>query len=150
VVRDLAIPANQIERVTRAEQRELERRERSYRGDRPQPMLEGRTVILVDDGIATGSTMRVAVAAARRRGAARVIVAVPVAPIDTCDALAREGMEVISVVRSASFFGISQFYVVFPQLTDDDVVSILSLTQAAGAGEMAGEFADIVALAGAP
>ncbi|MDB5307246.1 MAG: putative phosphoribosyl transferase [Gemmataceae bacterium] len=78
VVRALRVPDNVIEAVTAGEQRELERRERLYRGDRPPPDVCGRTVILVDDGLATGSTMRAAVRALRRQGAARIVVAVPV------------------------------------------------------------------------
>jgi putative phosphoribosyl transferase len=126
VVKDLAISKESIERVALAEQQELDRREHSYRGDRPQPRLDGQTVILVDDGIATGSTIRAGVAATRRRGAARVIAAVPVAPVDTLRALAREGIEVVCLAQPACFFGISQFYRDFAQLTDDQVTSILA------------------------
>jgi putative phosphoribosyl transferase len=126
VVRELKITPEEIEQVTRSEQRELERREQSYRGERPQPALQGRTVVLVDDGIATGSTMRVAVKAARQRGAARVIVAVPVAPLDTCDRFTADGIEIICVAQPEFFFAIGQFYVSFPQLSDVDVVGILS------------------------
>ena len=78
VVRALRIPQDVIESVVVAEQEELERRERIYRGDRPPPDVRGRTVILVDDGLATGSTMRAAVAALRRQGPARIVVAVPI------------------------------------------------------------------------
>src|SRR6267142_1196755 len=81
----LRIPNNIIEAVVAKEQQELTRRERLYRGDRPPPDVRGKTVILVDDGLATGSTMRAAVAALRRQGAAQIVVAVPVAARRTCE-----------------------------------------------------------------
>src|SRR5690242_7506266 len=90
VVRQLGIPQRAIDAVAAAEQRELERREREYRDDRPPPAIRGKVVILVDDGLATGSTMRAAVAAVRRLGPARVVVAVPVGAADTCDLLGEE------------------------------------------------------------
>src|SRR5689334_21091223 len=84
VVRELGIPPDIIAAVAAGEQRELERREQTYRGDRPSLDVRGLTVILVDDGLATGSTMRAAVAALRRKGPARVVVAVPVGSVETC------------------------------------------------------------------
>lgn len=125
IVQELRIPADEIERVAEAELAELERRERRYRGGRPAASLEGRRVILVDDGIATGSTTRVAAAAARARGATAVVVAVPVAPRSTCEELAAEGNEVVCVAQPEGFFGISQYYDSFPQLSDEDVTTLL-------------------------
>jgi putative phosphoribosyl transferase len=87
LVRDLGISSAEIDAVTQAEMRELERRERQYRDDRPFPELAGRTAIVVDDGLATGASMRVAVAALRGEHPARIVVAVPVAPWETCEAL---------------------------------------------------------------
>src|SRR3981189_654114 len=95
VVRALRIPENVIDAVAAAEQRELERRERLYRGDRPPPAVRGRTVILVDDGLATGSTMRAAVAALRQQGAARIVVAVPIGAPETCAEFEQEADDVI-------------------------------------------------------
>src|SRR5688572_14361611 len=84
VVQTLGVPDEVIDAVAAKERRELERRERSYRGDRPPPDVRGRTVILVGDGLATGSSMRAAVAALRRQGPARIVVAVPVGASETC------------------------------------------------------------------
>src|SRR5262249_20201779 len=84
VAEALQIPEEVIEAVTAREEKELQRRERMFRGDRPRPDVRGRVVILVDDGLATGSTMRAAVAALRRQGPARVVVAVPVGAAETC------------------------------------------------------------------
>ena len=95
VVDALHIPPDVLDRAAEAERRELERRERSYRGDRPEPRVEGRTVILVDDGLATGSTMRAAVQALRQQRPARIVVAVPVAASATCEELRREVEDVV-------------------------------------------------------
>lgn len=107
--------------VARRELAELVRRERAYRGARPPASVEGKTAILVDDGLATGATMRAAVAAAKKRGAARTIVAVPVAPAQTVEVLAREADRVICPATPEPFFGIGQFYSDFTQVTDDEV-----------------------------
>jgi predicted phosphoribosyltransferase len=125
VIRELGISEAQIERVTASELRELERRERLYPGTRPAVSVQGRVVILVDDGIATGSTMRVAAAAARAHGAVAVVIAVPVAPFDTVEALAGEGCEVLCLGTPETFSGISEFYESFPQLTDAEVARLL-------------------------
>src|SRR5260370_7532919 len=90
------IPADVIDRVTRQELQELERRERAYRGNRPPPEIRGRTVVLVDDGLATGSTMRAAAAALRRLGPKKIVVAVPVAAPETCDDLRTEADKIVS------------------------------------------------------
>src|SRR5438309_1915033 len=93
VVRSLGIPGGEIDAVAAEEQRELERREREYRGSRPAPDVRDRTVILIDDGLATGSTMRAAVAALRQQHPARIVVAVPVGAPDTCDEFKAEADE---------------------------------------------------------
>jgi putative phosphoribosyl transferase len=119
-----------IEAVTRAELIELERRERAYRA-RQQPLpIEGRTVILVDDGLATGSTMRAAVLAIRRLRPARVIVAVPVGARETCEALREVADEVVCALTPDPFSAVGLWYVDFSQTTDEEVRHLLS-TQAA-------------------
>ena len=126
VIDDLGLSAEVIEAVTATELAELHRRELRYRTHRPPPNLRDRTVILVDDGLATGSTMRAAVAAVREGGAARVVVAVPVAPPDTCDTLAREADEVICPLRPHNFEAVGQWYENFAQTTDEEVSALLA------------------------
>jgi putative phosphoribosyl transferase len=125
VVRALRIPENVIEAVAAAEQRELERRERIYREDRPPPNLRGRTVILVDDGLATGSTMRAAVLALRQQGAARIVVAVPVGAPETCAEFQREADEVICARTPEPFYAVGLWYGDFSQTTDEEVRDLL-------------------------
>jgi putative phosphoribosyl transferase len=115
------IPADIIDRVTRRELRELERRERAYRGNRPPPEMRGRTVILVDDGLATGSTMRAAAAALRRLGPKKIVVAVPVAAPETCDELRSEVDEVVCAETPQPFQAVGLWYDDFSQTTDDEV-----------------------------
>jgi predicted phosphoribosyltransferase len=128
VIDDLGLSQDAIEAVTAAELAELHRRDRLYRFHRPPPDLRGRTVILVDDGLATGSTMRAAVAAVREQGAGRVIVAVPVAPPDTCDALARQADEVVCPLRPHDFEAVGRWYENFAQTTDEEVSALLADT----------------------
>lgn len=126
VVRKLHVDDATIQRVAEAEERELARRERSYRGHRPPPDLAGRVVILVDDGLATGSTMRAAVAAARAAGPpARVVVAVPTAPAATCEQLRREADEVVCATTPWPFRAVGYSYRSFPQTTDEEVRELL-------------------------
>ena len=135
VIASLRIQETAIEAVARREQMELERREGVYRGTRPRPVIEGRWVILVDDGVATGATMRAAIAALRRQSPARIVVAVPVAPPDTVDRLRSEADEVVCLATPESFWAIGQFYVEFPQLSDDAVREQLARSWAANPGE---------------
>jgi predicted phosphoribosyltransferase len=125
VVRALGIPPPVIERVAEQEARELARRERAYRGDRPMPDIAGKTVILVDDGLATGSSMRAAIQALRRRGPARIVVAVPAAPESTCRELEAEVDEVVCATTPSPFFAVGQAYWDFSQTTDDEVRELL-------------------------
>lgn len=126
VVQSLGITARQIEAAAERELREVERRERAYRGHRPRPPLERRCVVLVDDGLATGSTMEAAVQAVRKLAPARVVVAVPVAPPDTVRRLRRVADEVVCPHTPEPFFSIGQWYVDFHQVTDAEVEALLA------------------------
>ncbi len=126
VVSGLAIDDATIDAVARREQAELERRLRTYRGDRPLPAIAGRLAILVDDGIATGATVRAAIAALREQHPARVVVAVPVAPPDTVAFLRREADEVVCLATPEPFLGVARWYRSFPQLSDQEVGSYLA------------------------
>jgi erythromycin esterase-like protein/predicted phosphoribosyltransferase len=125
VVRGLKISPSVIEQVAQQEGRELERREQVYREGRPPPDLTGKVVILVDDGLATGSSMRAAILALRRLAPARVVVAVPAAPESTCQELAAEVDEVVCATTPAPFFAVGQSYWDFTQTTDDEVRDLL-------------------------
>jgi putative phosphoribosyl transferase len=126
VVDALHIPPDVLDRVAAQELRELERRERSYRGDRPEPHVAGKTVILVDDGLATGSTMRAAVAALRAQDPARVMVAVPVAAPSTCEELRREVDDIVCLATPEPFLAVGRFYDDFSQTTDEEVRELLA------------------------
>jgi putative phosphoribosyl transferase len=125
VVRRYGIPEPAIERVVREEEQELERRERAYREGRPAPDLANRIVILVDDGLATGSTMRAAAQAVRRRKPSRVVVAVPVGARETCAELAAVADEVICARMPELFSAVGQWYLNFDQTEDDEVRQLL-------------------------
>jgi putative phosphoribosyl transferase len=125
VVGYLGIPQSVIDSVAHTETQELERRERIYRGARPAPDVRGRTVILVDDGLATGSTMRAAIAALRQQQPARIIVAVPIAAASTCQELQKEVDRVICAATPEPFYGVGQWYEDFSQTTDDEVGHLL-------------------------
>jgi putative phosphoribosyl transferase len=126
VVAELGISPDTIDVVTAREQAELERRERAYRGDRPPPKITGRTVVLVDDGLATGASMRAAVEAVRASAPSRLVVAVPVAPPDTVERFREAGVEVVCPLTPRLFGGVGQFYADFSQTTDDEVREILA------------------------
>ena len=125
IVRLLNISESEIEAIAAQEQRELERRERLYRGERPAPEVRGRTVIVVDDGIATGMTTVAALTALRKQQPARLIVAVPVAPFSTCQELSGQAEEVVCLRTPELFFAISQWYQEFPQTSDEEVRELL-------------------------
>ena len=125
VVRPLQIPDEIIDRVAQQELRELERRERLYRGNRPPPEVHGRTVILVDDGLATGSTMRAAVAALRQQRPARIIVAVPVGAVETCAEFRSEADDIVCARTPEPFYAVGLWYGDFSQTTDDEVRELL-------------------------
>lgn len=114
------------------QQAELERRRKRYLGDRPRLDPEHRNVIVVDDGLATGATMKAALAALRHRGARRIVVGLPVAPEDTLHALDDLADDVICLRPQKTFHGVGSFYVDFHQLTDDETVALLALANEAG------------------
>jgi predicted phosphoribosyltransferase len=130
VVNALGIPDYVIEAVAAWEQRELERRERLYRGNRPPPGVRGKTVILIDDGLATGSTMLAAVQALRKLGPARIVVAVPVASPDTCELLKSEVDEIVCAATPEPFYAVGLWYQDFSQTTDEEVRELLERANA--------------------
>ncbi len=130
VVDTYGIPADVIDEVAGQELTELERRERQYRGARAPLDVRGKTVILVDDGLATGSTMRAAAAALRQQGAARIVVAVPVAAPMTCEIVRREVDELVCSVTPEPFFAVGQWYHDFSQTTDEEVRDLLERARA--------------------
>ena len=126
VVRALPNADQLIESVTEKETVELERREQTYRDGRPAPELRGRVVILVDDGLATGATMRAAVAALRQRGVAKIVVAAPVGAPETCRELEQEADETICAIAPEFFQAVGQYYEDFSQTSDEEVRELLS------------------------
>jgi predicted phosphoribosyltransferase len=125
IVNELGVSPEAIQEVAATELQEVERQERLYRSTRAALSVAGKTVILVDDGIATGSSILAAIAAIRRQGAARIVVAIPVAPASACNAIRAEADEVVSVAEPEMFFAVSQWYENFTQTTDDDVRALL-------------------------
>jgi putative phosphoribosyl transferase len=115
-----------IEAVTERETAEVERREREYRDGRRAPELPGKTVILIDDGLATGATMRAAVRALRQRGVAKIVVAVPVGPPDTCKEFEDEADEVVCASAPEFFQAVGQYYEDFSQTSDEEVRELLA------------------------
>jgi putative phosphoribosyl transferase len=126
IIAALSIPDRVIAAVASAEEDELHRRERLYRDDRPPPEVRGKTVILVDDGLATGSTMRAAALALRSQGPDRLIIAVPVAPQETCESLLRDADDVVCAVQPEPFFAVGNWYENFAQTTDEEVRRLLT------------------------
>lgn len=125
VIMALDIPSDVVEAVTAEERQELERRERAYRGARPAPVIRGRTVILVDDGIATGATIRAAVGALRQQQPARIVIAAPVAAAVTCADLRPLVEDLVCVLTPDELYGIGYWYDQFPQLSDDELRAYL-------------------------
>jgi len=122
----MGIPQRTIDVVAEAEQRELERRERQYRKNQPRTDLRGQTAILVDDGLATGSTMHAAVKGAKQLGAARVVVAAPVGAPDTCQAFAEIADEVICARQPTRFNAVGSWYHDFSETSDEEVEELLT------------------------
>ena len=126
VVDTLRIPDRIIHQIAALEQRELERREHLYRDDRPPPDVRNKTVILVDDGLATGSTMRAAAAALREQEPDRIVVAVPAAAPETCDELRPTVDDIVCAITPDPFYAIGLWYEDFSQTTDDQVRELLA------------------------
>jgi putative phosphoribosyl transferase len=126
VVRATAVSRETIEEVAAREGEELARRERLYRGERPPPAIEGKVAILVDDGLATGSTMLAAIRALRRQRPARIVAAAPIAPPETCEELRGEADDVVCARTPEPFLAIGAWYERFPQVSDDEIRNLLA------------------------
>ncbi len=126
VIQEEAIPEEILAQVTADERRELQRREQAYRGDRPQPTIRDRTIIVVDDGLATGATMRTAIALLRSQRPKAIVVAVPIAPLSVCKLLDNEVDIVICLMTPDPFYAISLGYENFAQVTDTEVCQLLA------------------------
>jgi putative phosphoribosyl transferase len=125
VIRSTRISEEVIDAVTEREKIELERRELAYRGHSSAPTLREKTVILVDDGIATGSTMLAAVAALKQQQPARIVVAAPAAPAESCDELQQAVDELVVIARPDPFYAVGQLYEIFGQTSDEEVQELL-------------------------
>lgn len=125
IVREAGLSGEAIDAVTAREAEELRRREREFRGGRAPLDVRGRTVVLVDDGLATGATVRAGVMALREMGPGKIVVAVPVGACDTCEQLARIADEVVCAAMPEPFFGVGRWYVNFDQTSDEEVRGIL-------------------------
>jgi putative phosphoribosyl transferase len=126
IVSALGITEHTIDRVAESEGRELERRARAYRGERPPPRIQHSCVILIDDGLATGATMRAAVAAARTQKPAALVVAVPVASADALDLIEPTVEDLVCLAAPEPFLGVGRWYAAFPQTSDAEVRALLA------------------------
>ena len=126
VVQHARVRRDEIDRVAREEWAELARRERAYRGDGPPPALDGKTVILIDDGLATGATMRAAAEATKRLNPAKVVVAVPVAAPETCEQFHEAVDDVVCALTPEPFAAVGMWYEDFSQTTDEEVRELLA------------------------
>jgi predicted phosphoribosyltransferase len=126
LIAQLHITPEQIDRVAATEEQELHRRERAYRDHRPPEPIAGRSVILVDDGLATGASMKAAIAAVKQSNPAEIIVAIPVAPPDTCDEIAQTVDYVVCLATPEPFYGVGQWYRDFSPTEDDEVRRFLA------------------------
>lgn len=125
VVDYLEIPSGVIDSIAAIELKELERRDRAYRGVRREPEIRGKTIILIDDGLATGSTMRAAASALRQQEPVRIVVAVPVSAPQTCDEYRMGVDEIICAITPEPFYGVGRWYRDFSQTTDEEVRDLL-------------------------
>jgi len=133
IVAALGVSDAYIEKITRLERAELDRRMRRFRGERPLPDLAGRAVVLADDGLATGVTARAALASVRRAHPAALVFAAPVCSEDGCRALTADGYTVVCVATPAEFRGVGEWYADFEQVSDDTVVAVLERAAAGSA-----------------
>ena len=129
IIDSLGISSQAIDAVAAQESEELQRYDRLYRGERPQPDLRNRTVILVDDGIATGATIWAAIALLQSQHPARIVVAVPVATAQVCDALRSQVDEVICILTPENVYSIGLWYETFAQITDEEISKLLTLQE---------------------
>jgi putative phosphoribosyl transferase len=129
VIRSKRISEAVIDAVTERERIELDRRELAYRGHRTPPIVREKIVILVDDGIATGSTMLAAVAALKQQQPVRIVVAAPAAPVESCDELQQAVDELVVIVRPDPFYSVGQSYEIFGQISDEEVQKLLRDTR---------------------
>jgi putative phosphoribosyl transferase len=134
LIRSLGVGEEYLRREITAQEEEIRRRSAAYRGDRPPVDLEGRSAVVVDDGVATGGTAAAALRWARTRGASRVILAVPVAPPEAIRRLNEEADEVCVLATPEPFFAVGQWYADFPQVSDEEVVQLLSRSAHRGGG----------------
>jgi predicted phosphoribosyltransferase len=125
IIRLLSVPEEVINFVAKRELQELQRRETLYRGNRPTPEVRDRTVILIDDGLATGASMRAAIAGLRAQHPTRIVVAVPAAAPDICEAFRSEVDEVVCAITPEPFYGVGRWYEDFSQVTDEEVQMLL-------------------------
>mgnify|MGYP001180489500 CR=1 FL=1 len=130
IIRHALVSEKEFDAVCRAELAEIERRRRAYVGDRPPVDVEGKVAIVVDDGIATGATIRAAIRGLRRRKPSSIVLAVPVAPPDTIEALRNEADEVVCLEEPAYFQAIGLYYRDFRQLKDQDVIALMDAARA--------------------
>ncbi len=126
IIAQLHLQQTSIDEVIQSEQDELSRRELVYRGNRPFPVLENKTIILVDDGIATGATMQVAISALRKHHPARIIVAIPVAAKESCELLTPLVDKLVCPLRPVEFYAVGLWYEDFSQTTDEEVIKLLN------------------------
>jgi predicted phosphoribosyltransferase len=129
VVRAARIPPQTIDAIAAREEKEIVRRERLYRGDRPSVDVRERTVLLIDDGLATGATMSAAAAALRKLGPRRIVVAVPAAARETCESLASEVDEIVCAMMPEPFYAVGYWYEDFTQTSDEEVQALLAAAQ---------------------
>ena len=132
VIDELDIPRALVEQATVRERLELERRDRLYRGDRPAPLLTGRTVIVIDDGVATGSTMEAAVSALRQHNPSRIIVAVPIGAAEACLRLKKVADDVVCAHTPTPFDAVGRWYERFDQVGDEEVIEWIQGLEAGG------------------
>jgi predicted phosphoribosyltransferase len=126
ILQQLYIPPVTLEQVTTKERKELERRDQLYRGNLPMPDIKGKTIFVVDDGLATGATMKAAVVTLREANAASIIVAIPVGAVATCQELAKLADKVVCLYRPEPFGGVGKWYVDFSQTSDLEVQNLLA------------------------
>jgi predicted phosphoribosyltransferase len=138
VIRALGLSQAQIDEVIEREEQELRRREQQFRGDRPPLDLRGKTVIVVDDGLATGATMWAAITAVRQQQPAKIVMAVPVADPSGCESFRQIADEVVCAITAEPLHAVGLWYKEFPQMTDEEVRALLESPSPAGGGGQGG------------